>query len=195
MFKNYLKKKSKIGLAVDAAIVILFILLLIPATRKEVAALILKPTLFIHQPKVNNNKPIISDNAYDWKLQNLAGEKIKLSTFENNVLIINLWATWCPPCIAEMPDLQRLYNDYGDKVSFLFVSNESDATIKEFIDKKGYTFPVYTPLTQYPNDFETNTIPTTYIISKKGELVINKTGVAQWNSKRIRQILDVLINQ
>lgn len=195
MFKNYFKRKSKIGLAIDAAIAILFILLLIPATRKDVAAFIIKPTLFIHQPKVNKGKPIINKNTYDWTLQNMNGEKIKLSTYENNVLFINLWATWCPPCLAEMSDLQKLYNDYGDKVSFLLISNESNSKIKEFIAKKGYTLPVYSPLSQYPSDFETNSIPTTYVISKKGELIISQKGVAQWNSQKIRLILDALINQ
>jgi thiol-disulfide isomerase/thioredoxin len=191
--KNYFKKKTKFALIIDALMGIMLILFLIPATRKDMAALILKPTLFIHQPKVNDEKPALLPETYKWVLKDMTGERISISKFSDKVIFINLWATWCPPCIAEMPDLQKLYNDYGDKVEFLFVSNESTDVINSFLEKKKFTLPAYTPVSQYPSDFETQSIPTTFIINKKGEIVIRKAGVAQWNSKRMRGILDALI--
>ncbi len=195
ILKNYFKKKSKFSIAIDALIGIMLILLLIPATRKDMAAFILKPTLIIHQPKVLKDRISISDQANFWQLKQVDGTTLTLKELEGKVIFINLWATWCPPCIAEMPQLQKLYDDYNGKVEFLFISNENIPTIRAFIDKKGFTLPAYVPINQYPSDFEATSIPTTFVIDKNGALVISKSGVAQWNSKRIRGILDALINQ
>ena len=61
---------------------------------------------------------------FNWKLQNLKGEQINMSSFKGKLIVVNFWATWCPPCVAEMPSFQKLYNDYGDRVVFLFVAND-----------------------------------------------------------------------
>jgi thiol-disulfide isomerase/thioredoxin len=159
------------------------------------AALILKPTLFIHQPKVSDTKPPLLDEAYQWNLKDMDGNRFLLEQHKDKVVFINLWATWCPPCIAEMPDLQKLYNDYKNEMVFLFISNENPNTIKTFMDKKGYTLPAFVPVTQYPADFETNSIPTSFLISKKGEMVMKKSGVAKWDSQKMRKIVDALISQ
>lgn len=193
MLKNYFKKKSKLSIAIDVVIVIMLIFLLIPATRKQTAALILKPTLFLHQPRLMKDKVPLSAQAQQWQLQRADGTPVVFSDLEGKVVFVNFWATWCPPCIAEMPQLQKLYNDYGNQVEFLFISNEKSGTINAFMKEQGFTLPAYIPVTQYPNDFETSSIPTTFIINKKGEIVIEKKGVAQWNSTWIRGILDALL--
>lgn len=193
--KRYFKRKSKLSIAIDIVIGTVLILLIIPATRKDMAAIILKPTLFIHQPKVADTKLKLRDEAYQWTLKDMEGKQVFLEQYKGRVVFINLWATWCPPCIAELPDLQKLYNDYKNDVVFLFISNENPNTIKTFMDKKGYTLPAFVPVTQYPADFETSSIPTSFLISKNGKLVMIKKGVAKWNSQRMREILDTLINQ
>jgi len=195
MLKNYFKKKSKFAIAVDIFIVVMLILLVIPATRKNTAALIIKSTLIVHQPKINKEKPQLNTETYNWQLQDLQGNTILFENLKNKVVFINLWATWCPPCIAELPDLQKLYNQYGDKVTFLFISNEDPAVISAFLEKRDFDIPAYIPVSQYPADFETNSIPTSFLIDKKGKIVIDKKGVAKWNSKRIKSVLDVLLNQ
>ncbi len=92
-----------------------------------------------------------------------------------------------------MPQLQKLYNDFGGQVVFLFVSNEELPIVTSFLNKKGYSLPVFVPITEYPSDLSANSIPTTFIISKEGELVLKKSGVAQWNSRRVRLILKALV--
>lgn len=190
--KNYINKKTKLSLVIDLLIIIMVIFLLIPATRKDMAALILKPTLYFHQPKIAKEKIPLSESTYQWKLKSTSGNELKLSQLKGKVIFINYWATWCPPCIAEMPQLQKLYNDFGNQVVFLFVSNEEIPIVSSFLNKKGYSLPVFVPLTEYPSELSANSIPTTFIISKKGELVLIKSGVAQWNSRRVRLILKAL---
>jgi len=132
-------------------------------------------------------------DTYQWRLTSLDGEKISLASSEEKVVLINFWATWCPPCVAEMPSLQDLYNDYGDKVDFYFVSMEDPEKITRFMNKKGYDFPVYIPIQEVPNAIKSNSLPTTYVISKTGNIVIDKSGAADWNSKKVREVLDQLL--
>jgi thiol-disulfide isomerase/thioredoxin len=131
---------------------------------------------------------------YHWPLQTPNGERTNLSVSEGKVVLINFWATWCPPCVAEMPSLQQLYDHYGDRVDFYFVSAESPDKIAAFMAKKGYSFPVYLQKHQAPPPIETNSLPTTYVISKDGEIVIDKTGAADWDSDTVKQVLDGLLN-
>jgi thiol-disulfide isomerase/thioredoxin len=193
IIKNYINKKTKLSLVIDGLIILMVILLLIPATRKDMAALILKPTLYFHQPRISKEKISLNESTYQWKLKSTAGNELELSQLKGKVVFINYWATWCPPCIAEMPQLQKLYNDFGSQVEFLFVSNEELPIVSYFLSQKGYSIPVFVPLTEYPSDLSANSIPTTFIISKKGELVLKKSGVAAWNSRRVRLILKALV--
>lgn len=202
MLKNYFKKKSKFAIfigkfAIFIGILIGIVLLLLmnPGTRKDMAVLVIKPTLFINQPTVKSDKKLLKDETYNWQLSSTNGDKIIFDDLKGKVVLVNLWATSCPPCIAEMPDFQKLYNDYGDEMEFLFISHENTDVIKMFLDKKGFSLPSYHPVTQYPADFEINSVPTTFVINKKGEIVISKKGVAHWNGKRMRGILDALIGE
>ena len=99
----------------------------------------------------------------------------------------------CPPCIAEFQNIQDLYNDYNDEVFFLLVSNESPNTIQKFLDKKGYDIPIFNSFTNYPDEFNSRSIPRTYIIDKEGFIVVDKKGAANWNSSKIRNQLDELL--
>lgn len=195
MIKDYFRKKSKLSIAIDIILGVFLLLVIIPVTRKNTVAFILKPTMFLHQPTVKSNKISLSSETYNWKLQNADGITFSLDDFKDQVVFINLWATSCPPCIAEMPDLQNLYNDYGDKVQFLFVSNEDSDMVNKFMAKKKLNLPIYKPLTQYPDDFSTNSIPTTFVVNKEGQIVIHKVGLAKWNSNKIRKVLDILVNK
>ncbi len=192
MLKDYFKRKSKFSIALDVVIGIAILLILIPGTRKGTLAFILKPTLFLHQPGVNSTKKPVAMETWNWQLEDMKGDQVSLSDYKGKVVFINLWATWCPPCIAELPDLQKLYNNYNDKVVFMFVSNEETEKIKSFLTKRGLNISAFSPLTQYPGDFETNSIPTTFVLNREGEIVISHKGLAKWNSRRIRGILDAL---
>ena len=94
-----------------------------------------------------------------------------------------------------MPGIQELYNDYKDKVSFILVSNETPGKIIPFLNSKSFNLPVYTPLYQTPQIFESNSIPTTFIISKDGKIVLKDTGAKKWDGQNVRKLLDKLIAQ
>ena len=122
------------------------------------------------------------------------GTEISGSELKNKVIFINLWATWCPPCIAEMPSIQKLHSDYSDKVLFLLISNESFEKTNRFKKAKGYDFLVYRP-SSIPQPLYGKSIPRTLIIDSEGKIKVEKTGAVDWNSNKIRSLLDELIEE
>jgi thiol-disulfide isomerase/thioredoxin len=130
---------------------------------------------------------------YDWQLINADGKEINFEMTKGKVVLVNFWATWCPPCVAEMPSLQDLYNDYNEKVEFMFVAQDKVEKVSAFIAKKGYTLPVYYSRTEAPKLLTSKSIPTTYVINKEGKIIVAETGAADWNSDKVRKILDGLL--
>ena len=130
---------------------------------------------------------------YQWQLSDLDGNSLNFSDLKGRVILVNSWATWCPPCVAEMPSLQELYLDYHDKIEFVFVTSDDQEKVHEFLKRKAYTFPSYFESSQSPELLSSEKIPTTYIIDAKGKIVVEKTGAANWNSISTRELLDKLI--
>ena len=176
----------------DIALIVVITLLIIPQTRQPIQ-IALHSVLSKFGPSVIDKKDQKKVSYTSWKLRDFDGNVLNYQDTKGRVVFVNLWATWCPPCIAEFQNIQDLYNDYGDKVLFLLVSDESPVTIQKFLDKKGYNIPIVNPITNYPDAFNPRRIPRTYIIDKEGYIVVDKKGAANWNSDAIRQQLDQLI--
>ena len=176
----------------DIALIVVITLLIIPQTRQPIQ-IALHSVLSKFGPSVIDKKDQKKVSYTSWKLRDFDGNVLNYQDTKGRVVFVNLWATWCPPCIAEFQNIQDLYNDYGDKVLFLLVSDESPVTIQKFLDKKGYNIPIVNPITNYPDAFNPRSIPRTYIIDKEGYIVVDKKGAANWNSDAIRQQLDQLI--
>jgi thiol-disulfide isomerase/thioredoxin len=168
--------------------------MLIPQTRKPIQVLLNKGMALFSPSTIDVSKQVVLKD-YDWKLKDVTGILFDFEEAKRKVVLVNFWATWCPPCIAEMPSFQNLYNDYKDKIEFVFVSNEERSVIQEFLNDKGYTFDVVIPMTKYPDVFDVSTIPRTFLIDKTGRIVIDKTGAANWNSKSVRTTIDNLLKE
>lgn len=130
---------------------------------------------------------------YHWNLVDLDGKRIDFQSAKGKVAVVNVWATWCPPCVAELPKFVDLYADYKDKVVFAFVANDDKEKVEAFLKKKGYQLPVYLQASNAPSELESSTIPATYIISKSGKIVVDERGAANWNSESTRTLLDELV--
>ena len=131
-------------------------------------------------------------NTYNWELMKPDGQLINLEDYKGQVILINNWATWCPPCIAEMPSLVKLYPQYKDKVEFVFVAQDKPEKVATFLKKNNWQIPVYYMQSNPPASLQSGSIPTTFIIDKQGHIVVKKTGAADWNSGQVHKILDKL---
>ena len=176
----------------DILFLILLVLMIVPQTRQPIQ-IAFHSVMSLFSPSVINHRQQKKILYEPWKLKDLEGNEFDFSNTKNRVVIVNLWATWCPPCIAEFQGIQNLYDDYGKKVDFILVSDESPKMIKKFLKSKGYNIKVFTPITEYPSYFNPKSIPRTYIIDKQGHIVIDKKGAANWNSSKVREQLDKLL--
>ena len=116
--------------------------------------------------------------APDFTGELMDGTSITLSELQGKPVIINFWATWCGPCVKEMPAFERLKDDFGDKIGIIAVNCGDDAeTVKDFVEENGYTFPVvldeeYSISMLYP----TNSIPYTVVLDAEGKVTHISTG-------------------
>ncbi|KGX87557.1 TlpA disulfide reductase family protein [Pontibacillus litoralis] len=113
------------------------------------------------------------DIAPNVSLQTLDGETIRLSDFKGEKVFLNFWASWCAPCLKEMPEMQQFHEEFGDDVTILAVNatgtEKSEAIVKEFVEEGGYTFPIALDVSMDANTiFRAQALPTTYFIGSDG---------------------------
>ncbi|MFY9279788.1 MAG: TlpA disulfide reductase family protein [Caldicoprobacterales bacterium] len=150
------------------------------------------------------DKPLI-----DFELEDLNGNKIKLSDYKGQIVFLNFWATWCPPCRAEMPDMEAIHQEYGDKgVVILGVSStelelrggndkeKARQQVQEYIDNEGFTFSI--PLDsdnkavrEYNAIYPMIGIPTTYMIDREGIIRYVRSGAFQ-GEKQLKAFIALL---
>ena len=192
-FSNYFKKKSIFGIVTDFLFIILVVLLINPGTRTGVSSFFIKMTSLPPSTLDVEEQSSVSEYSNDWLLYDLDGKVYTYGDLNKKPVFLNLWATWCPPCIAELPSIKELYSKYNKEVNFILVSNEDPAIVKAFAEKNDYQNLNFYVSRDTPHDFESQSIPTTYVISKEGIILINKKGAARWNSDKMNNLLDNLI--
>ena len=121
-----------------------------------------------------------------------------IQNFKGKNLFINYWATWCNPCLAEMPYMAELYERYKDEedIIFLYLSREKLETIKDYIpkDESLQQLPIYKIVTD-DEFFATSGIPTTFIVNSDGEVIVKDLGTAFWNDESVFKFIDNLIGK
>lgn len=130
---------------------------------------------------------------FSWNLTRSDKQNFNFDSLRGEVVVVNFWATWCPPCVAEMPSMQELYDRYGERVEFVFVARDEYSKVVKFIEKKGYSFPVYFERTAPPEALGSNSLPTTFIIDRSGVVRVKKVGAADWNSPGVHELLDEML--
>jgi thiol-disulfide isomerase/thioredoxin len=158
--------------------------------RQVVATGILKAE--IKETYVNKNLPVVAAFSFSdsgWKM-------ISTSDLKGKVVFINFWASWCPPCRAEMPSLNELYLKLqgDDRFVFLFMNEDEDKTKAiRYIEKNHLAIPLHYPADNVPNEIFSGTLPTTVVLDKNGKVVLKHSGMANYNTDEfIRQLKELL---
>jgi len=116
------------------------------------------------------------------QLSDLNGRGIDLSDYKGKIVILNVWATWCKPCIKELPSMKVLQSNLDpDEFALLFASDEDVNKINQFIDKNSYELN-FISLLSPPESLGIFSLPTTFIVGKEGELLMTETGSKDWGS-------------
>ena len=119
------------------------------------------------------------------------GNIVDMASLKGKKVFVNLWATWCPPCRAEIPSIEALDSkvDKG-KTAFVMLSlDESFELAKQFAKKRNMQLPVYYPAEGLPAMFKTDGIPATFIFNEKGELVKQNNGADDYDTEEYMQLM------
>lgn len=119
-WNKYRRKKTRLGIIFDFVFTGILIAMLFPGSRRSIMSTFIRLSMF--QPHETEEIIYIDQREYDWQLETIDGQKVNLNDFRGKTIFLNLWATWCPPCLAEMPSIQKLYDQYKDNVAFVMVT-------------------------------------------------------------------------
>lgn len=117
---------------------------------------------------------------------------------KGKVLFINFWATWCPPCRAEMPSIQKLYDKFkdNDDIVFLIVEIEGDVEgTGKFLNEQNLKLPIVYPNSEIPSNWLAGAIPTTVILDKSGKIAAKEEGMYDYSTKEVEAFVQNLIDQ
>jgi thiol-disulfide isomerase/thioredoxin len=187
-----LKKHLTISNLLNALFfVAVIVLLFVPSAKAFVLRSLMKTGLF--QPKVTHTgKPV---QVPDISFRDVKGETITLSALKGKVVFINFWATWCPPCIAELPSINTLHQKMDSNKNIIFLMADADGKPEQallFLQKKQYNLPACMATSNVPAFVAAGTIPTTVVLNKKGEMVYHHEGAADYSNNKFTAYLQQL---
>jgi thiol-disulfide isomerase/thioredoxin len=127
------------------------------------------------------------------KLVDEQGRQTTLGDFGQEVLLINVWASWCPPCVAEMPGLNTLYEAEKEAVGFVMITwDKSMEAAQNYRDRNGYSFPIYKSVGPVPPPFQTGSIPTTFVADQRQKTLYRHSGMIAFDDPQMRKFLQSL---
>ncbi len=158
------------------------------------------------KPKLE--KPVELEGAEKVSVQDSIDDKASFLNANNvvydteqlkgKVLFINFWATWCPPCRAEMPSIQKLYDKFkdNDNIEFLIVEIEGDMEgTEKFLTDQKLKLPIVYPNGEIPSNWLGGAIPTTVILDKSGKIAAKEEGMYDYSTKEVEAFVQNLIDQ
>ena len=132
--------------------------------------------------EVSSAEEIPENQAPDFQVKDAEGNIVQLSDFRGKPVIINFWATWCPPCCNELPGFNEAFLQYGEQITFMMVDLmdgylEMQRGVMNFLEKNGYSFPVYYDTEENAvKAYDVYSIPLTIFINEKGEIIDQHLG-------------------
>ena len=133
---------------------------------------------------------------YDLRLRTLEGKSLSLEAFRGEVIFLNVWASWCPPCRGEMPGIDALHREMGGRVAFVLLSvDENRRQLDHYLARKGYQLPVYLPDSALAAPYKTQSIPATFLIDRQGQIVFRHEGALDFTTPAFREKLESLTGE
>ncbi|MBB6482102.1 TlpA family protein disulfide reductase [Spirochaeta isovalerica] len=188
------KSKKLIDKIGDILFLGLLIAMIIPSSRMALTVAVKRVFAFSPREISREERVSLIPDEYNWLMEDESGNVVNLADFIGRTLFINEWATWCPPCVAEMPSIQKLYDRLKDdkSVAFIIITNEKRSTVEDFMDKEGYTFPYMIARSNPPEPFAVRSIPTTFLVAPSGEIVLKEVGSKKWHGEDTVELISNL---
>jgi len=136
--------------------------------------------------------------AFDFTLPNLAGENVRLSSFRGKVVLLDFWATWCPPCRVSIPYIQSLYEKHqrdGLEVLGVSLDKGGEEVLRPFVEKNGITYTILVGNREIGQSYEIKAIPTLFLLDKKGSIRFHQVGFNPEVEKKIEEKVKQLLSE
>jgi len=177
---------------------LLVVVLLVSPKAKAVMIQGLMKVGFFRPPMATTLSVTPSDfTPIDLDLMSADGTSFNVSHQKGRVIILNFWATWCPPCIAEMPSIDKLAAHFKGNLNLLIVPIDVDGDFAKsiaFMKHKGYALPVFNIQGKVPQGLVGDAIPTTVIIDKAGRIAARHEGAADYSDPRFIAFINELLS-
>lgn len=194
---NRFRKKTVPKKFFDIIFIGFIVFLLFPDGRIALQRLIVNTGIMNTQIEAEN-RVTISENVFqNFVFSDDQGLQHSLSEFKGQVIFLNFWATWCPPCRAELPSITNLYHKMENKegIKFLFLSYEKHEVVNVFAADFGTDIPFSFLTFKVPGELNPPGLPTTFVIDKSGRIVSQTNGMANWDSEDFILQLESLIKE
>ncbi|MFD2594455.1 TlpA family protein disulfide reductase [Sphingobacterium griseoflavum] len=199
-----MKDKKKVWKIIGNVVFIMLIAaLIIPTSRSWFQQGLMKIGLFkpnLEQPSAApaaQKQQTVGDRS-NISFSNDKGEIISVANLSGKVVFLNFWATWCPPCKAEMPSIQVLKDKFkgNEQVVFMLVEIEGEAEkAREFMKQGDMDLPIYFPESEIPESWLGQSIPTTVILDKEGQVAARHEGMADYSRKEVFDFITTLTDK
>jgi len=164
---------------------LLLILLFLPSAKAMVLQGLMGIGFF--KPDTNMAKKELEAGLSGVLFKDASGKVVDLGALKGKVVFLNFWAAWCPPCLAEMPSINKLYEQFKDdkNVVFIFVDADSDLPkAREFMERRKYQLPIYAVASEIPDQLFKGSLPTTVVLDKQGRISYNESGAANYGDNK-----------
>jgi len=136
------------------------------------------------------------EEAEDFTLKTLKGGTVSLKDYRGRLIFLNFWATWCGPCRAEMPSMQRLWEEFKEEDFVILAINiqEESKLVSSFMNERGLSFPVLLDEKgKVARSYGIRGIPTTFFLNPEGEIIGKAVGARDWDSEESFQLIEELL--
>jgi peroxiredoxin len=160
-----------------------------------IVAFILLTAMGGYSPADSGKNPSVIEKAADFSLKDLRGGTVPFSSMRGKVVLLSFWATWCPPCVSEMPSLNKLYQELrprGFEVVAVSLDRSAD-DVREYTGKKGFKFLILMDEgNKVARLYKVFSTPTTFLIDRKGNIIERFYGEYDWQDRDIRAKIEKL---
>jgi len=199
-----MKKKINTSAIINLLLVVIVgVLAFVPDTRAWVGRGLMKIGLF--KPdlehgvvKEEESRPTHTDMRAPVLFADGNGNRIDAANQTGKVVFVNFWATWCPPCIAEMPSIDKLYQRFKDNPQVVFIMADVDGDYeksKQFMAGRKLGLPVHVPAGKIPDHWLGGAVPTTVILDKQGRIAARHEGMADYSRPEVTAFIQQLLSQ
>ncbi|RZK41542.1 MAG: TlpA family protein disulfide reductase [Pedobacter sp.] len=171
-------------------------IILVPSAKALVMQGLMEIGLF--RPNITHKKHITPTSSAAVTFRDSKGNTVSLSDLKGKVVFLNFWATWCPPCLAEMPSVNKLYLKFGKDKDVVFLLIDADGDFKKaqaYMARKNFKLPVYTFESAVPEQLFSGSLPTTIVFDKMGRISYNESGAANYASTKFIAFIEQLKTQ